>query len=170
MIRPVEPDVEFVRILICEPQSEVRALLAYVERLGHEPVFPADPKGNDLPSADIILLEPADPDARATAEALLWGSGGIPVVCTSIYPDFGQAGSRPLAYLVKPFGLAELERALTAAVERVANSRSAPAGRLTTTSCSASSSRSAVSQSPASRRSGDTEIYLVLPRPLLQDG
>jgi hypothetical protein len=122
VIRPVEPDVEFVRILICEPKSEVRALLAYVvERLGHEPVFPADPKGNDLPSVDIVLLEPADPDARAAAEALLRGSGGIPVVCTSIYPDFGQAGSlHPLAYLVKPFGLAELERALTAAVARVA--------------------------------------------------
>jgi len=119
----VEPDVEFVRILICEPQSEVRALLAYVvERLGHEPVFPAAPLGNDLPSADVVLLEPADPDARAAAEALLRGSGsaGIPVVCTSIYPDFGQAGSlHPLVYLVKPFGLAELERALTAAVERV---------------------------------------------------
>ena len=71
---------------------------------------------------DIVLLEPADSDARAAAEALQRRPGGITVVCTSIYPDSGQAGSlHPLAYLVKPFGLAELERALTAAVERVAS-------------------------------------------------
>jgi len=35
--------------------------------------------------------------------------------------ELAQAsGLRPLVYLVKPFGLVELERALTAAVESVA--------------------------------------------------
>ncbi len=113
-----------MRILICEPQAEVRDLLAHVvERLGHEPVFPAGRPDDAVPGGgvDIVLVEPADPAARVTAETLMRRQEGIPVVCASIDPDSGQArGLRPVAYLVKPFGLAELERALTAAVESVA--------------------------------------------------
>jgi len=112
-----------MRILICEPQAEVRELLVHVvERLGHEPVFPESRRGDALPGdVDVVLLEPADPGARSAAETLLHQHEGIPVVCASIHPDSGQAnGLRPLAYLVKPFGLAELEQALTAAVESIA--------------------------------------------------
>ncbi len=122
-IRPLESDAERVRILVCEPQTEVRDLLAHVvERLGHEPVFPVGRPDDTLPAggADVVLVEPADAGARAAAEALLRRQEGIPVVCASIYPDSGQArGLRPVAYLVKPFALAELELALTAAVESV---------------------------------------------------
>jgi CheY-like chemotaxis protein len=110
-----------MRVLVCEPQAEVRALLGHVvERLGHEPVFPSQLRGETVTTwdVDVVLVEPADPDARAAALALLGDKrGGIPVVCVSLDPDAGHAGElRPAAYLVKPFGLAELERALADAV------------------------------------------------------
>jgi CheY-like chemotaxis protein len=110
-----------VRILVVEPHAEVRALLGHVvERLGHEPVFPTGRRGEHLPidEVDVLLLEPADPAALATAERLLRRRRTIPVVCASIYPSLERAAPlRPLAYLVKPFGLAELESALRSAVE-----------------------------------------------------
>ena len=108
-----------MRILVCEPQAEVRELLRHVvERLGHEPVFPATLGGSD--DVDVVLVEPADPGAFSVVEALLRRRQGVPVVCASIHPDSGCAADlRPLAYLVKPFGLSELERALTAAVSSV---------------------------------------------------
>ena len=44
----------------------------------------------------------------------------LPIVCASIYPESDEVESlRPLAYLLKPFGLEELERALCAAVDSV---------------------------------------------------
>jgi CheY-like chemotaxis protein len=113
-----------MRILVCEPQAEVRELLGHVvERLGHEPVFPNCSAPRDV---DVVLLEPADPWARSAASPFLDRRSRTPVVCASIYPDSGHLGGlRPLAYLVKPFGLAELEQALTAAVESVAPGRAA---------------------------------------------
>jgi DNA-binding response OmpR family regulator len=113
-----------MRILVVEPHAEVRALLGHVvERLGHEAVFlPSGRDGEVLPDGDIdvLLLEPAAPSARTAAEHLC-RRRALPVVCASIYPDVEPpAGVRPLAYLIKPFGLVELERALRAAVQSVA--------------------------------------------------
>jgi DNA-binding response OmpR family regulator len=113
-----------MRIMVVEPHAEVRALLGHVvERLGHEAVFPSGRRGEVLPDGDVdvLLLEPADPWARATAERLRHERSELPIVCASIYPDLAQLGGlRPCAYLVKPFGLSELERALRAAVDSVA--------------------------------------------------
>ena len=42
----------------------------------------------------------------------------LPIICASIYPDSpGAERLRPLAYLMKPFALVDLERALLTAVE-----------------------------------------------------
>ena len=113
--------VRVMRILVVEPHAEVRALLGHVvERLGHEAVFPSGRHGEVLPDGDVdvLLLEPADPAARGMAEQLRCRQRELPIVCASIYPDFEQLGSlRPFAYLIKPFGLNELERALCAAVD-----------------------------------------------------
>jgi DNA-binding response OmpR family regulator len=66
----------------------------------------------------VLLLEPAHPEAFATAVRLLRRRAELPVICASIYPDSGQAEElRPIAYLVKPFGLAELAAALRTAVD-----------------------------------------------------
>ena len=115
--------VGVIRILVLEPHAEVRALLAHVvERLGHEAVFPSGHRGEVLPDGDVdvLLLEPADPAARTMAERLRRRQRELPIVCASIYPDFEPLESlRPFAYLIKPFGLNELERALCAAVDSV---------------------------------------------------
>jgi DNA-binding response OmpR family regulator len=127
----VEPDGEGVKVLICEPHAEVRALLSHVvERLGHEAVVPNGKPGRAAARVDVdaLLLEPADPDALATAEGLRARSDELPIVCASIYPESERFEYlRPLAYLLKPFGLADLERALCAAAERADGRVSAPA-------------------------------------------
>jgi CheY-like chemotaxis protein len=107
------------RILILEPHDEVRALLAHVAgRLGHEPVLPgADGGGGPDVRVDLVLMEPCDPRALALARTLRARDAELPIVCASIYPAAPQARSlRPVAHLVKPFGLGELERTLAAAL------------------------------------------------------
>jgi hypothetical protein len=107
--------------MICEPHAEVRALLGHVvTRLGFEPVYADTRSGGVLTDADVdvLLIEPADPTALSTARALRLRRRELPIICASIYPDSpGAEGLRPLAYLMKPFALVELERALLAAVE-----------------------------------------------------
>jgi hypothetical protein len=77
---------------------------------------------------DALLLEPADADALATAETLRASREGLPIVCASIYPESEQFDAlQPLAYLLKPFALADLERALCAAAEHAGARASAPA-------------------------------------------
>ena len=91
-----------------------------VSRLGHEPVYTSCP-GDVLPDGvDVILLEPADTRALGAAQVLRLRHERLPIVCASIYPETADARRlAPVAYLVKPFPLAELERALTTAVERL---------------------------------------------------
>jgi two-component SAPR family response regulator len=91
-----------------------------VSRLGHEPVYTGGP-GDALPDdVDVILLEPADTRALGAAQVLRLRHEQLPIVCASIYPETADARRlAPVAYLVKPFPLAELERALTTAVERL---------------------------------------------------
>jgi CheY-like chemotaxis protein len=115
--------VSSVKVLVCEPHAEVRALLGHVvERLGHEVVFPTDGRARArVGEIDVLVLEPADPDALALAESLRARKAGLPIVCASIHPESQRVQHlQPVAFLLKPFGLADLERALGAAAERVA--------------------------------------------------
>jgi CheY-like chemotaxis protein len=106
------------RILIVESHAEVRELLERViGRLGHEAV-PAQPGELDLSAIDACVLEPAvsagDETARALAEA------AIPTVCVSIWPPSAELRElEPAAYLLKPFSLGDLERALMDALRRI---------------------------------------------------
>jgi CheY-like chemotaxis protein len=110
-----------VRVLVFDPHAEVRALLGHVvARLGHEPVYPTGCRGDRAQEGDVdvLILEPGDPAALAAAESLRLHDEQLPIVCASIYPASEAAERlRPLAYLVKPFGLAELERALCVAAD-----------------------------------------------------
>jgi hypothetical protein len=107
--------------MICEPHGEVRALLGHVvTRLGFEPVYADARSGGAFVDADVdvLVIEPADPSALSTARALRLRRRELPIICASIYPDSpGAERLGPLAYLMKPFALVDLERALLAAVE-----------------------------------------------------
>jgi hypothetical protein len=110
----VADDESMARVLICEPHPEVRELLCrIVVRLGHDPVL----EDAELAPIDAILLEPAHAPSVERAQAFRAANGDTPVVCTSIeLPDAGSRRLAPIAFLVKPFALPDLEAALTRAL------------------------------------------------------
>jgi hypothetical protein len=82
-----------------------------VERHGHEAVL----EPNGLRDLAAVVLEPADVTSVEIAQAARALDATLPIVCASIEPPSG--GSRklePAAHIVKPFTLAELDRALSA--------------------------------------------------------
>ena len=107
------------RVLICEPHDDISALLELVvRRLGHEPVAFA---GGDVEhiGVDAAVIEPGETSALEVAKTLR--GRDVPVLFTSIYPpDANVLELQPSAYLVKPFPLYALERALEAALALVA--------------------------------------------------
>jgi DNA-binding NtrC family response regulator len=106
------------RIAIAEPHEDVRALYRHVvERLGHEPVCSTHVGDS---AVDALVVEPASETELALAREIRTSHPDLPIVCVSIYPRGPEVVDlRPLAYLVKPFALAELERVLVNALEPV---------------------------------------------------
>lgn len=104
------------RILICEPHDDISALLELVvRRLGHEPVAYA---GGRPPIVDAAVIEPGEQEGLRVARDLR--AVGVPVLFTSIYPaEEDLLALEPAAYLVKPFPLYALERALRDALAAV---------------------------------------------------
>jgi DNA-binding response OmpR family regulator len=105
------------RVLICEPHDDISALLELVvRRLGHEPVTYHGAEAS-LVSVDVAVVEPGEPDGMRLARTLR--ARGVPVLFTSIFPpDSEKLELAPVAYLVKPFPLYALERALESALEK----------------------------------------------------
>ena len=99
------------RVLICEPHDDITALLELVvRRLGHEPVVCSDPSVEHI-GVDAAVIEPGDEQGLRIAHTLK--AQGVPVLFTSIYPaDDSTLALEPSSYLVKPFPLYALERAL----------------------------------------------------------
>ncbi|MFL5917526.1 MAG: hypothetical protein ACJ74L_07520 [Gaiellaceae bacterium] len=104
------------RILIHEPHPDVRVLLeAVVTRAGHEPVGQGELTNGDAPH--LMILEPASAEGLAAAARLRGRLEGLPIICASIEPpSIASKQLQPVAYLVKPFPLAELERAIAGAL------------------------------------------------------
>jgi hypothetical protein len=102
------------RVLICEPDPEVRELLSrVVVRLGHEPLL----DDAELAPVDAIVLEPSHAPSVERAQAFRAVNGHTPIVCASIdLPGTGSRRLAPAAYLVKPFALPDLEAAVTTAL------------------------------------------------------
>jgi CheY-like chemotaxis protein len=103
------------RVLICEPHDDIAALLELVvRRLGHEPTFCADESVGYI-GVDAAVIEPGEELGMNLARSLRMH--GVPVLFTSIYPaDSDALALAPAAYLVKPFPLYALERALAGAL------------------------------------------------------
>jgi len=101
------------RILIHEPHGDIEALLrVVVKRLGHEAVRYG---GGEVDDVDAAVIEPANRDGLQLARSLR--ARDVPLLFTSIYPPATEAlALRPAAYLVKPFPLSAIERALDAAL------------------------------------------------------
>jgi DNA-binding response OmpR family regulator len=104
------------RILISEPHPDLRVLLeTVVRRAGHEPVGHGELTSDDAPA--VMILEPAFADGLAAAVGLRSRLEDLPIICTSIYPPSDETRALyPVAYLIKPFRLAELEAAIVAAL------------------------------------------------------
>lgn len=106
------------RVLICEPHDDISALLELVvRRLGHEPILCPDAAVDHI-GIDAAVIEPGEELGMELARALR--AQGVPVLFTSIYPAEQEVlGLEPSAYLVKPFPLYALERALENALSPV---------------------------------------------------
>jgi len=107
------------RILIAEPHADVRALLEIVvARLGHEPVR-YDGLAPDLREVDAAVIEPGEGIGLELSRRLR--GRDVPVVVASIFPPSAELlALEPVAYLIKPFPLYALERALASALEPAA--------------------------------------------------
>ena len=105
------------RILICEPHPELRILLeVVVRRAGHEPVGFGELATDDTPPAALIL-EPASAEDLAVAAGLRRRFEDLPIICVSLLePSAETTKLAPVAYIVKPFRLRQLEAALATAL------------------------------------------------------
>jgi DNA-binding response OmpR family regulator len=108
------------RVLIGEPFPEVRQLLERaVDHLGHQPVAHEPGAGDLPPDVDVLVLEPTLEGGLELVRALREENPDLPVICAcSEMPGADVRDLAPIAYLVKPFALTDLERALTDAVRR----------------------------------------------------
>jgi len=104
------------RILISEPHPDVRVLLeAVVRRAGHEPVGHGELAVDEAP--ELMILEPVSADGLAAAAGLRRRLEGLPIICTSIAPpNPATKALAPVAHLIKPFRLGELEAAIAFAL------------------------------------------------------
>jgi CheY-like chemotaxis protein len=103
------------RVLICEPHADISALLELVvRRLGHEPVSYCGDQVEYI-AIDAAVVEPGVETGLRLARRLR--AQNVPVLFTSIYaPEKDLLALEPAAYLVKPFPLYALERALAGAL------------------------------------------------------
>jgi DNA-binding response OmpR family regulator len=104
------------RILILEPDPEIRELLRrVVTRLGHDALAPAAVPARVPGGLRAIVLEPYWVPALELARTLRKRDRELPLVFESLEPTSPASGElRPLRYLVKPFGLRELEESIEA--------------------------------------------------------
>lgn len=103
------------KILLCEPSPEIRLLLErVVARLGHEAVVELPADGG----VAAVVLEPASAACVEGALALREARPDLPVICVSMLtPSRETAALQPHAHVMKPFALADVERAVLSALQ-----------------------------------------------------
>lgn len=108
-------------ILLSEADPDVRRLLVVLlERLGHETIV-LEGGAQALPSADLMVLEPAAPSRLEQAREIRAQKPDMPVVCVSVLPAEARfLALGPLAHLTKPFTFAQLDDTIEAALASTA--------------------------------------------------
>jgi CheY-like chemotaxis protein len=106
------------RILVIEPDGDIRRLLGLqLRRLGHEAVVGEFDGLTEETQFDVALIEPAQPHTARCARLLAVRRPELPLVFVSLREPVAEtAALRPVAHLVKPVRLSELERALALAL------------------------------------------------------
>src|SRR5438477_3772766 len=96
------------RILIAEPDESLRLLYeAHLAHLGHDVVGP----GADARSIDLAIVEPAARRELLEAARLRRDRPELPIVFVSVAPPSSPTRVLlPVAHLLKPFELADLDR------------------------------------------------------------
>lgn len=104
------------RILISEPDDDVRRLLERMfASLGHEPIAVMMPTPEQLLSADVLVVEPADPIGMVLAQAASIARASLPLICASGAappPESAELGVVFATALVKPFTIEQLRAAI----------------------------------------------------------
>jgi DNA-binding response OmpR family regulator len=108
------------RVLISESSPDVRKLLmTLVDRMGHEGVIADSVDRALVEGADVLLVEPGGRSSLVFAQRVRTERPELPIICISIYPPSAESRLlRPVAHLIKPFTLAELEAAIDSALGR----------------------------------------------------
>lgn len=106
------------RVLILEPYPEVRQLLEHiVAGLGFDPVLLDGAAPETIADIDVLLLEPGFPGGVELATKFLAANPRLRILVVSIFPPTPEVTAlSPVAYVVKPFALAELQRHIREAV------------------------------------------------------
>ena len=101
------------RILICEPNPDVRHLFEHmIRRLGHEPLALWSVTPETAATIDLLLVESADAACADLAIQARRLHPALPVVAASIFPSEADSTIEPDAHLLKPFALGELRAVL----------------------------------------------------------
>lgn len=105
-------------VLVHEHDEHVRSLLvAQLAALGHEALLPGERGDWRSSRIDVALIEPATPPGLRLARHLRAERPHLPLVIASVRaPSDDTRMLLPAAHVVKPFRLADLGRALEAAL------------------------------------------------------
>ncbi len=108
------------RILISESHDEDRRLLAgMVARLGYEMIAVMVPTPRQLTSADVLLVEPAEPVGAVVARASVIANPSLTLICASVHAapsGLAELGVVFAACLLKPFTVEQLRDAIDTAL------------------------------------------------------
>ena len=99
------------RVLIVDPEPDLRLLAAdAVTELGHEAVVLDEPPART--EADVLMIAPCE-DMQRIVDRLREASGGLSVIVVSVGPPDEEARAlHGAGFLVKPYTLEALDRAL----------------------------------------------------------
>jgi DNA-binding response OmpR family regulator len=106
------------KILIIEPSGDLRNLVALiVTRLGHTALTSNGRDGQSEVEPDAVLVEPFSDSALKMVQGLRATMPLLPIVCVSHHPPGPTTEAlEPVAHVLKPFRIAEIEAAVAAAV------------------------------------------------------